>query len=122
MEVRVADCPLGAKCEEVKTEADGRQVLYRCPWYKQLRGKNPQTGELADEWDCAIGWLPLLLIENTKEAIENTASINVLRNDLARSNQVPNLIGGLIDEVVRRSEPDRDTKVISHSPDAPSEH
>ncbi len=81
MEVRIADCPLGAKCEEVKT-VEGRQVLYRCPWYKQLRGKNPQSGEPVDEWDCAIGWLPVLLVENTKEAIGVSASIDSFRNEM----------------------------------------
>ncbi len=86
MEVRIADCPLGAKCEEVKT-VEGRQVLYRCPWYKQLRGKHPQTGEPVDEWDCAIAWLPMLMIENTKEAIETTASLNSFRNEMVRGQQ-----------------------------------
>ena len=41
MEIRIADCPLGAKCEEVKDE-NGKQVLYRCPWSVKLRGNDPQ--------------------------------------------------------------------------------
>ena len=50
MEVKIADCPLGAKCEEVKLNSDGEQVLYRCPWYVKVTGKNPQSEEIYDEW------------------------------------------------------------------------
>ncbi len=49
MEIKIADCPLGAKCEEVKTEG-GKPVLYRCPWYVQVRGVDNNTGQ---EVDCA---------------------------------------------------------------------
>ena len=49
MEIRTADCPLGAKCEELKLE-DGKPVLYRCPWYVQVRGINVNTGQETDSW------------------------------------------------------------------------
>jgi len=45
----MADCPLGAKCEEVKLD-QSRPVLYRCPWYVQVRGVNTNTGEETDSW------------------------------------------------------------------------
>ncbi len=80
MEVRVADCPLGAKCEEVK-EVEGRQVLLRCPWYIQLRGADPQGVE-RDEWACAIAWLPVLLIENAKEVRQGAAATESFRNEV----------------------------------------
>ena len=35
-----------------------------------------------DEWDCAVRWLPILLIENTKEAIGMSASLDGLRNEV----------------------------------------
>ncbi len=87
MEVRDAGCPLGAKCEEVKTEADGRQILYRCPWYYHLHGKHPQLGTPVDAWECSIKWLPMLMLENTKEAIETVASLNSFRNEMVRGQQ-----------------------------------
>ncbi len=84
MEERIADCPLGAKCEEVKT-VDGRQIMYRCPWFKRLKGKNPQPpGEPIDHWDCAMGWIPVLLCENTKEALGVCESVDKLRSEMMR--------------------------------------
>ncbi len=55
-----------------------------CSWFTQLRGKHPQTGEPIDEWGCAITWLPILMIENTKEAIGVSASIDSFRNEMVR--------------------------------------
>ncbi len=83
MEVRVADCPLGAKCEEVK-EFEGRQVLFRCPWYTQLRGGAVQDQE---EWACAIAWMPILQIENAKETRQGAKATESFRNEMVREQQ-----------------------------------
>ncbi len=88
MEVRVADCPLGAKCEEVKEEA-GKQVLFRCPWYTQLRGMDPNTGAERDEWACAIAWLPILQIENAKEVRQGAAATESFRNEVVKRAKLP---------------------------------
>lgn len=82
MEVRMADCPLGAKCEEVKTDKDGRQTMFRCPWYVHMRGADPQTGVEHDEWACSMAWLPLLLVENSKEARQGAAATESFRNEM----------------------------------------
>lgn len=81
MEVRMADCPLGARCEEVK-EVGGEQVLFRCPWYTQLRGADPQTGQERDEWACAIAWMPILAVETSKEVRQGAAATESFRNEL----------------------------------------
>ena len=44
-------------------------IQLQCSWFTQVRGTHPQTGERVDEWGCAVTWLPLLLMENTKEQI-----------------------------------------------------
>ena len=70
-------CPLvGGDCKKLE-----------CNWFVQLRGKHPQTGEPVDEWDCAVKWLPILMIENTKEAIGVSASLDSFRNEMARGQQ-----------------------------------
>ena len=56
----------GNYCPLLQKECIGLQ----CAWITQIRGMDPQTGEDVDEWDCAIKWLPVLLIENTKKYIE----------------------------------------------------
>jgi len=81
METRIADCPLGAKCEEVKTEA-GKQVLYRCPWYTMVRGTDMNTGKEIDQWGCAIAWLPTLMINTANEARKTTAATEDFRNKM----------------------------------------
>lgn len=54
----VLTCPLGSKCEEIRDNK-----LYRCAWFTELKGRNPQTGEHIDEKACAIAWLPVMQVE-----------------------------------------------------------
>lgn len=78
----MADCPLGAKCEEVKLD-QSRPILYRCPWYVQVRGVNTNTGEETDSWHCAIAWMPTLMINTANESRKGTAAIESFRNAMA---------------------------------------
>jgi len=75
-------CPLGSKCEEIRDNK-----LHRCAWFVKLQGTNPQTGVAIDEHACAIAWMPLLLVENTKSGIGTAAAVESLRNVVA--NPVP---------------------------------
>ena len=49
----------GNFCPLIGKECIGLQ----CNWFTQIRGTNPNTGEPVDEWDCAVKWLPFLVIE-----------------------------------------------------------
>ena len=70
-------CPLiGEECMKLK-----------CEWFTQVRGKNPNTGEEVDEWGCAVTWLPMLLIENSQQQRETSASIQSARNESVRDNE-----------------------------------
>ncbi len=53
----------------------------KCLWFTHLIGIHPQTGKNIDEWDCAMKWLPILMIENTKETMSLAASIDSFRNE-----------------------------------------
>jgi len=75
----VLSCPLGHKCEEAR---DG--ALHRCAWYVQLRGMNPNTGEQLDEHGCAMGWLPVLLVETAGAARGTSAAVESFRNTMER--------------------------------------
>ena len=67
-------CPLvGGDCKQ-----------FECMFWTQLRGTHPQTGDPVDEWDCAIKWLPVLLIEGAKETRETAAAIESFRNEMVR--------------------------------------
>lgn len=58
------------------------EVCHKCPWWTHVRGMNPNTGEEVDDWQCAIGWLPLLLIQAAKESREGAAATESFRNEI----------------------------------------
>lgn len=87
MEVRTAECPLGAKCEEFKTDEKGVQYIARCPWYTQVAGTDNNTGEEKNHWGCAIAWLPTLLINTANEARKSVAATESFRNEMTRQGQ-----------------------------------
>ncbi len=103
MEVQVADCPLGAKCEEVK-EVEGKQVLFRCPWYKMLRGIDPNSGKEIDEWGCAIGWFPILQVEIAKEVRQGAAATESFRNAVMKQVEKPRALPAITLEVTDAEE------------------
>lgn len=87
MDIVIGDCPLGAKCEEVKT-IQGKQVLARCPWYAKVRGLNMNTGEEHDEWGCAIAWMPALLINTANESRKGVAATESFRNAVVKERNI----------------------------------
>ena len=76
----IGPCPLGAECEKVG-ELAGEKVLFVCPWYQKLRGKDPQSDQEVDEWRCAIGWLPMLHVEHSMFERQTGAAVESLRNE-----------------------------------------
>ena len=75
----------GTYCPLLQKECIGLQ----CAWITQIRGMDPQTGEDVDEWDCAIKWLPFLMIENTKKNIESGAAVESFRNEVVQRMDKP---------------------------------
>ena len=75
------NCPLGHKCE---TAVD--DVIHRCAWYTKLVGKDPQSEKQIDEWGCAMGWIPLLLVENSQKQIGTSAAVESFRNEMVEGN------------------------------------
>ncbi len=71
-------CPLHKK--------DTSLVCHKCTWWIQLRGKHPQTEEEIDKWGCAIGFLPMLLIEGAQQTRQAGAAIESFRNEMVESN------------------------------------
>lgn len=73
----------GTFCPLVKDEC----LQFKCAWFTQLRGKNPQTGADVDEWGCAITWLPMLMIENSQQQRQTGAAVESFRNEMVKSNE-----------------------------------
>ena len=78
----VLTCPLGAKCEEIKDNA-----IHRCVWYQTFAGTNPSTGEQVDEKGCAMAWLPILMIENSKQQLSTGVAVESFRNEMVKAQE-----------------------------------
>ena len=61
-------------------------TIKQCSNYMNIAGNDPQTGEVVDEWRCADVWIPILLVEASRNIHHNTASIQSFRNDVVKSN------------------------------------
>jgi len=73
-------CPMHKK--------DVSKVCHTCPWYTQLRGKNPQTQAEVDDWGCAIAWLPILAIETSQRANQTAGAVESFRNQMVEQNNI----------------------------------
>ena len=51
-------------------------------------GKNPNTGVDVSQFDCAITWLPMLLIEGSQQTRQAGSAIESFRNEMVRANAV----------------------------------
>ena len=62
----------------------GKPVLYRCPWYAQVRGVDMNTGEETGNWGCAIAWMPTLMINTANESRKGVAATESFRNEMVK--------------------------------------
>lgn len=71
-------------------------VCHTCPQWQQFRGRNPNTGEDVDQWQCAAAILPMLLIEASQQVRHAGAATESLRNEVVKradsvSSHMPNV-------------------------------
>lgn len=57
------------------------EVCHKCPLWTQVRGTDPNTGEEVDDWNCSLGWLPMMLIENAQQSRQTGAAVESFRNE-----------------------------------------
>ena len=79
MKLEVQDnCPLNGfkKCKQ-----------FKCAWFVQMKGTNPNDGKEVDEYACAIAWLPTLLVDNAMQSRQSGAAIESFRNEMVKANQ-----------------------------------
>lgn len=76
----------------------------KCVWFTQIRGINPNTGEPIDEWQCAVNFLPFLIIENAQRQLSTASAIESFRNETVKQNDTLNeLIVHSINQQIRFS-------------------
>jgi hypothetical protein len=72
----------GDWCPLIKKECAG----LKCAWFTKVTGRDTNTGAQVDEYQCAVAWLPLLLIENSGQQRQTGAAIESFRNEMVRTN------------------------------------
>ena len=95
----IVDCPLGSQCEYIGDD----KKLHRCAWYTKLVGKNPQSEEQIDEWQCAMSWLPLMLVENAQTNRGQTAAIHQGNKEtISRQEELNTILGMALNQSKQR--------------------
>ena len=59
-----------------------------CGWFMKVVGTHPNTGEQLEDWGCAVTWLPVMLIENSKQQHSTAAAVESFRNEMVKSSEV----------------------------------
>lgn len=68
-------------------QADTAEVCHRCPKWVQIRGTDPQGGEV-DRWSCADALLPMLLIEGAHQTRQLAGATESFRNEMTQAHRV----------------------------------
>lgn len=74
----------GVFCPLIKKDCVG----LTCAWYVRVQGYDTNTGSQVDSYECAISWLPLLLIENSGQQRQTGAAVESFRNEMVKANEV----------------------------------
>ena len=74
------EIPAGVKCPLWRREC--RKVCPTCRWFKLVRGRNPNTGEDIDTYDCSVSFWPVLQIETTMAVRSGAAATESFRNEV----------------------------------------
>ena len=73
----------GTFCPLIKKDCIGLQ----CSWFTRVQGYDTNTGNQVDEYQCAIAWMPMLLIENSGQQRSTGAAVESFRNEMVKANE-----------------------------------
>jgi hypothetical protein len=73
----------GTFCPLIKKDCVG----LTCAWYTRVQGIDNNTGNQVDNYECAVSWLPMLLIENSGQQRSTGAAVESFRNEMVKSNE-----------------------------------
>jgi hypothetical protein len=71
----------GSFCPLIKKECAGIQ----CAWFTKVAGYDMNTGKEVEEWQCAIAWMPMLMIENSGQQRQTGAAVESFRNEMIKA-------------------------------------
>lgn len=65
----------------------GECIKDGCMFWTHVQGQSPQDGKQIDHYDCAVKWLPVLMIENSQQQRQTGAAVESLRNENVTTGQ-----------------------------------
>ena len=74
----------GTFCPLIKKDCVG----LTCAWFTRVQGYDMNSGNQVDSYECAISWLPMLLIENSGQQRQTGAAVESFRNEMVKANEV----------------------------------
>ena len=74
----------GNFCPLIKKDCVG----LTCAWFTRVQGYDMNSGNQVDNYECAISWLPMLLIENSGQQRQTGAAVESFRNEMVKANEV----------------------------------
>lgn len=57
------------------------EVCHKCPWWTEVSGTAANGKDITD-WQCAVGWIPRLLIETAQQMRQAGASTDKVANEV----------------------------------------
>lgn len=73
----------GTYCPLLKKECIG----LKCAWFTRVQGYDTNTGKEVDEYQCAIAWMPMLMVENSGQQRQTGAAVESFRNEMVKANE-----------------------------------
>lgn len=59
-----------------------------CAWFMKISGQDPQSGKEIDDWGCSMAWMPVLMIENSRQQHQTGAAVESFRNEMVQGNEL----------------------------------
>lgn len=78
--------PENMTCHETGHKKKCKDLCLDCWKWIQIMGNNPNTGQEMNEWRCADGWIPFLMIENSQMQRQTGAAVESFRNEMIEQN------------------------------------
>lgn len=74
----------GSLCPLLKKDC----VQMQCAWFTKVNGVDMNTGKEVEDWQCAVSWLPMLLVENSGQQRRTNAAVESFRNEMVKANEM----------------------------------
>lgn len=62
-------------------------VEHKCAWYTHIAGVDPNTGKPVDHFQCAVQWMPMLMIENSQQQRSTSSAVESFRNEMTKAHE-----------------------------------